>query len=351
MERALELNGKIINQSGEVYFIAEIGSNHNGDMDLCRRLIDAAEDAGADAVKFQSWSDKSLISRSEYEKNTSYTDKKRHFGTLKEMVTRYQLTPDQHRDICEYCNDKNISFCSTPFSCEEVDMLDELNVPFFKIASMDVIHLPLLRHIARKGKPVILSTGMASLSEIERAVNTIFTEGNRQLALLHCVALYPPEDKAVNLRNIKLLSDIFQIPVGYSDHTIGITASLTSIALGARIVEKHFTLDKNMDGWDHWISSDPFELKTLITEGKRVNRLLGSYPRLVSEAEIEKAKAFRRSIVARHSLKKGHRITERDLDFKRPGTGIKPDEADYIIGRTLVKDIEYDDMFTWDHLN
>jgi len=349
MAKTITIGGKEVGSNNDTFFIAEIGSNHNGDMDLCRQLVDAAVECGVDAVKFQSWSDKSLISRSEYEKNTNYTDKKKHFGSLEEMVKQYQLTPDQHYEIKQYCKEKGIIFCSSPFSMDEADMLEGLDVPFFKIASMDINHLLFLKHVARKMRPIILSTGMATVSEIETAIKTIRGEGNSEIALLHCVALYPPDDRILNLRNIQMLSEIFQLPVGFSDHTVGITCPMTAIALGACIIEKHFTIEKDMEGWDHAISADPQEMKTIVNEGNRIQNFLGSYHRVIVEDEQKKALSFRRSLVAKHPMKTGHVIREEDLDFKRPGTGIKPDEVSYVVGLALTMAIEYDEILTWDH--
>jgi N,N'-diacetyllegionaminate synthase len=350
MENKLNLNGRLVGQAEPPYFIAEIGSNHNGDMQLCRRLIDSAEACGADAVKFQSWSRSSLISRAEYARNTRYEDKKRHFGTLEEMVERYKLTPEQHHEIASYCRAKEITFLSSCFSPEEADLLESLDVPTFKIASMDINHLSLLKYVARKGRPVILSTGMASLGEIERALGTLKDGGARTVALLHCISIYPPDYSIINLHNITTLRDTFDVPVGFSDHTLGTAIPLAAVALGACIVEKHFTLDKDMEGWDHAISADPVELETIIREGKNVFTALGSKVRTVSQAEIEKASLFRRSLVLKRAMKAGEVISEHDLAFKRPGSGIRPDEMPFILGRSLIIDKEEDDILEWSDL-
>ena len=332
------------------YVIAEIGSNHNGDMDLCRRLIDAAVACGADAVKFQSWTDKSLVSKIEYERNTEFADKKRHFGTLKEMVTSYQFTVEQHREAAAYCREKGITFCSSPFATDEVDLLVSLDVPFLKVASMDIVHLPLLRHVARTGKPVLLSTGMATLAEIEQAVETIRGEGNEQIVLLHCISIYPPEDDTIHLRNIEMLRDTFGLPVGFSDHSIGTAVPLAAIALGACLIEKHFTLDKDMEGWDHWISADPAELEVIAKDGRKVFAALGHRERVVSPAEMEKRKKFRRSLVTARELPVGHVLTEADIEAKRPGTGIAPDEMRYVLGRPLKRAFGADEVIEWNDL-
>lgn len=332
------------------YIIAEIGSNHNGDMNLCRRLIDSAADAGAHAVKFQSWTDKSLIAEEEYARNTSYSDKKKHFGSLREMVTAYQLTAEQHAEAAAHCKSRGITFCSTPFSSEEVDLLESLDVPFFKIASMDIIHLSLLRYVARKQRPVVISTGMATLAEIERAVETVRAEGNEQIVLLHCVSIYPPDYDTIHLRSMTALEEAFDVPVGFSDHTLGTAIPLAAIALGACMIEKHFTLDQHMEGWDHAISANPEQLKTIVEEGRNIVTALGGSRRTVSAAEIEKRKKFRRSLVTTQRLHSGHVLTEADLDAKRPGTGIRPDEIEYVLGRRLASDMAADQVINWSHL-
>ncbi len=332
------------------YIIAEVGSNHNGDMGLCRQLIDAAAEAGAHAVKFQSWSEASLIAEEEFARNTQYSDKKKHFGSLREMVRAYQFTAEQHREAKQHCDARGVAFCSTPFSNEEVDLLVALGVPFLKIASMDIVHLPLLRYVARQQRPVVISTGMATLAEIEQAVAVIRAEGNSQIVLLHCVSIYPPDYGMIHLRNMPTLERAFDVPVGFSDHTLGTAIPLAAIALGAHVIEKHFTLDKEMEGWDHAISANPAELRTIVEEGKHIFEALGSEQRQVSAAELEKRRKFRRSLVARRALEKGSVLSEDDLAAKRPGTGISPSEIGYVIGRTLTSAIGEDQVLQWGDL-
>ena len=348
--KSVKFGDVLIGPEKPPYIIAEIGSNHNGDMALCRRLIDAAAEAGAHAVKFQSWSETSLIAKEEYERNTVYTDKKKHFGPLQEMVKAYQLTPEQHLEALSYCKTRGIAFCSSVFSREEADLLDRLDVPFCKFASMDIVHLELLKYVARKQRPLLIATGMATLGEIEQAVETVRGEGNDQIVLLHCISIYPPEYASIHLRNMVTLEQAFDVPVGFSDHTLGVSIPLAAIALGACVIEKHFTLDKDMEGWDHAISADPPELRTIVEEGRNVFTALGSSVRTVSDAELEKRKKFRRSLVARQALQKGHVLTQDDLDAKRPGTGISPDKMPYVLNRRLVSDLEEDQVLQWEHL-
>jgi len=330
------------------YIIADIGANHNGDIELAEEMVDKLAELGCDAAKFQSWSKESLFVKSFYKEKSKFVDEK--FGTLEQMVEKFSLSRDDLIVLNEHCNSRNITFCSSAFSIEEVDLLDELNVPFFKVASMDLNNLPFLKYAASKRKPIVLSTGMGSLAEIETALNTIYKAGNREVILLHCVSIYPPKDELVNLKNIVMLGDIFNVPVGFSDHTIGTSISLAAVALGAKIIEKHFTLDKNMPGWDHKVSADPEEMNMIIKESKRIRVALGKYQRIVSDAEMEQRKSFRRSIVTKRDLKSGDILTEKDLDYKRPGTGINPNEWKYVLGRKVNKNINKDELIRWEDL-
>ncbi len=332
----------------EPYIIAEIGANHNGEMDLARKMIDSAVACGSDAVKFQSWTPESLIAREEYDCNQKYDDSaKKHFGSLREMVERYYLREEQHEELCDYCNEKNVDFVSTPFSIKEVDLLMRFKVPYVKVASMDLNQLNLLRYVAQQGKPVLLSTGMGTLGEIEQAILTVESEGNTQIILLHCISIYPPQIEDIHLRNITMLQETFGYPVGFSDHTIGTSIPLASVALGACVIEKHFTTDKNLPGWDHEISADPDELTKICRESKNINHSLGNLRRIVTQAENKKKKKFRRSAVAIGDLKAGDIIQADDIAYKRPGTAISPDEEKYLIGRRLKKPKSTDDLFQW----
>jgi N-acetylneuraminate synthase len=266
------------------------------------------------------------------------------------MVERYQFTPGQHREMFDYCRDRRIAFLSSCFSVEEVDLLESLGVAAHKIASMDINHVDLLRYVARTGKPVLLATGMASLAEVAAAVDVLRAEKAGPLVLLHCVSIYPPDLEIVNLRNIPMLGQAFDAPVGLSDHTLGLSIPLAATALGACVIEKHFTLDKQMQGWDHGISADPDELSGLVRETRNVFTALGSPVRTVSEAEIDKRKKFRRSLVITRALKKGTVLSARDLNAKRPGTGIRPDQKTYVVGRVLGKDVEEDHELNWSDL-
>ena len=333
------------------YIIAELGANHNGDMDIAKKLIDAAKECGSDCVKFQSWTPASLIAEEEYIRNTKYNDSpKKHFGSLREMVEAYYLKEDQHFILKKYCDKISIDFSSSPFSFDEIDLLIKLDVPFIKIASMDINNISLLEYAAQTMKPIVLSTGMSELSEIEIAVKAIEKQNNSKIILLHCIAIYPPKFEDINLNNIPMLKQTFGYPVGFSDHSFGIHIPLAAITLGACIIEKHFTIDKNMPGWDHEISADPTELKQIVQFGKEITVSLGEHKRIVSADELSKRAKFRRSIVVSRNMKKGDVITKEDLLFKRPGTGIPPDESKFVIGRKLNCNITSDSLLKWEYL-
>lgn len=343
----LNIAGRLVGPGEPPYIVAEIGANHNGDMALCRRMIDAARECGADAVKFQSWTKSSLISRAEYDRNTAYLSRERNQPTLEESVEQYQLSRAQHEEIAEYCVRTGIVFFSSAFSAVEVDMLEDLEVPAYKIASMDVNHLPLLEYVAATHKPVIISAGMATLGEMERAVNVLRNDGAGPVAILHCLSIYPSPPAMVNLRNMETWRSAFGVPVGYSDHTLGTAVPLAAIALGACVIEKHFTTDKTLPGWDHAISADPAELRALCDGAREVFASLGTSVRHVGSDELEKRKVFRRRMVAKRDMRKGERLVATDVDFKRPGTGIQPDELPYVVGRAVLRDVKTDDELEW----
>jgi len=318
----------------EPIIIAEIGANHNGDMALARKMIKAARECGCDYVKFQSWTPDSLISREEYQRNQE----------LRDMVEKYYLRPEQHRELSDYCKKNKIGFSSSAFSPEEIDLLKSLKVDFIKIASMDITNLELLKYAGRAKLPIMLSTGMASMAEIKKAVTIIEKEGNKKLTLMHCISIYPPQDEDINLNNIPMLKKEFNYPVGFSDHTLGDTAALAAVALGATVIEKHFTLDKNLPGWDHQISADPGEMKLIASGAKRIAGLLGSDKRSIGRDEEAQKLKFRRSIVAARDLKKETSIKLKDLSFKRPGNGIPPDKLDSVMGKKLKRAIKADNL-------
>ena len=346
----LTIAGRAVGNGEPPWVIAEIGANHNGDMALCRRIIDAAQEAGADAVKFQSWSKGSLISNAEYARRAPYAKLDPSTLTLEQSVERYQFTPDQHREMSAYCRSRGITFFSSCFSAAEVELLESLDVPAYKVASMDVNHLPLLDVVAATGKPVILSTGMATVGEIERALARLRSGGAGPVALLHCVSVYPSPPADVNLRNIPMLQETFDVPVGFSDHSLGVALPLAAVALGACILEKHFTVDKSLPGWDHAISADPADLAAIVQGARAVHEAMGRRERVLGSTELENRKAFRRRAVARRALKQGSRLAAGDLEFKRPGNGIGPDEVAFAVDRVLARDVAAEEEIEWSDL-
>ena len=323
------------------YIISEIGANHNGSLELAKKMVDKSSEIGCNCAKFQSFTVDSACSKIVYDENEG----------LKEEVRKCSLKREYLKELSKYCMQKNIDFLCTPENRRELEFLiNECKMKFIKIASQDINNFPFLEYISEKKLPMILSTGMATLSEIDKAVNILTSSGNQNLVILHCISLYPPKDEEINLNNIDLLMKNYDYPIGFSDHTLGFSISLAAIAKGAAVVEKHFTLDKNMLGWDHAISADPRELKIIVEEGKRIAIALGKNKRKVSDAEIEQRKSFRRSIVTKSIMKKGVIIKKEDLDFKRPGIGIRPDEIKYVLGRKLNKDIKKDELIRWEDL-
>lgn len=330
------------------YIIAEIGSNHNGDVDLAMKMIESAKDCGADCVKFQSWSKDTIFSSTVYNDNYFLKDdyRNRTDYTLEKIVEEYSINSEKHYILKNYCDELKIDFASTGFSNSEIDLLcDELNVPFIKVASMDITNLPLLSYIASKKKPVVISTGLCGLSDINTAVECLEQNGCSEIVILHCVSIYPPKNEQVNLNNIDTYKMLYKYPVGYSDHTLGIAAPVMSIAKDVCIIEKHFTLDRGMAGWDHKISADPVQLKYICDAARQGYKMLGTTEIVVSEDE-ERRSAFQRSIVASRHIKKGEKIKMEDMDFKRPGTGISPKDYKVLIGRIAQKDIEYDQIIS-----
>lgn len=327
------------------YIIAELGSNHNGNMDLAKKLIYEAKKAGADCVKFQSWSKDSIFSKKTYEDNYFVADdyRNRTDYTLEQIVEEYSISEEELIQMKEYADEIGIDCTSTPFSKSEADFLvEKLKSPFIKVASMDLNNYPFLRYLASKGLPMIISTGLSELYEIDKAVRVIEDAGNKQIAILHCVSIYPPSDSQVNLNNIITLQKQYpEYPIGFSDHTLGVSIPLASVALGVCIIEKHFTLDKTMEGWDHKVSANFEEMSTIVSDSKRIAEAMGSF-RISCVEDEERRLSFRRSIVLKQDLKVGEKIEAEMIDFKRPGTGIEPGLSSLIIGRIAKNNISAD---------
>lgn len=317
------------------YIIAEIGANHNGDLALARRHIAAAAAAGADAAKFQSWG-AGLFAQSFYDQRDG----------LKQAIEAYAVDAAGMAQLAEACRGSGIAYASSPFSDDEVRELDALDPPFIKIASMDLNNDAMLRCAAATGRTIVLSTGFSSFGEIEHALATLEGLGHRDTVLLHCVSVYPPaSDEMLNLRNMETLRRAFGYPVGFSDHTLGVEITLAALALGAVVIEKHFTLDRTMEGWDHAVSAEPDELAQIVRGAGRIWQALGSARRVVGQAERDNAAVMRRSAVAARTIRAGETVGAADIVFRRPGTGIAPNDAGMLVGRIATRDISAESLF------
>ena len=333
-----------------LFLIAEIGVNHNGDLQQALTLIDSAIDAGADAVKFQSYKTECLASRTTpkvaYQELTTPTAEN-HFQMLKNL----ELSFDDHLTLKNYCDSKSIKFLSTPYDLECASFLhEELDVEMFKTASADLIDLPLHEYIASTGKPSIISVGMATINEIEETLEIYKKVKHSNIILLHCVSNYPCSPTSLNLHNLCTLQDSFDLPVGFSDHSIGCEAAILSVALGAKVIEKHFTLDKNLDGPDHLASSNPDEFKMLKNSIRLAEIMLGSKEKQCQLEETQMREISRKSIFLRRNMIKGDVITKEDLCCLRPGYGISPMALPKVIGSTLKNDLPAETQLNWHHL-
>jgi sialic acid synthase SpsE len=343
----VNFGGRLIGDGHPAFVIAEAGVNHNGDLELGRALIREAASAGADAIKFQSYKAGKISTKTAPRYWVEPDDPKgSQFDTFKKLDS---FGPEEHRELFRYAKEQGILCFSAPFDDEAVDMLDELGAPGFKIASADLTDYPLLERAASKGKPVILSTGLATIAEIGEAVSVVRGTGNDQLVLLHCTLQYPCAPENANLRMMLHMKAVFpDIPVGISDHTIGIAVPQAAVALGAVAVEKHFTVDKSLPGSpDHYLSVDPRNLEEMVAGIRTIEKAMGRYLKGPVEAESQAYKFARRSIVSKKSIPRGTSITRDMLTFKRPGTGIYPKHVEVVVGRTAKVDIPEDTVLEW----
>ena len=331
--------------SEKVFIIAEAGVNHNGSIDMAKKLIDVAAEAGADAVKFQTFKTDKTVSRkaqkADYQKNTTDAGE-----TQYDMVKKLELDVSTHKELMSYCLEKNIMFLSTPFDHDSIDLLDELGLKIFKIPSGEITNLPYLRHIGKLNKEIIMSTGMADIGEIEDALDILVNAGTdkNNITVLHCNTEYPTPMTDVNLRAMQTIANTFKIRTGYSDHTLGIEVPVAAVALGAKVIEKHFTLDKTLPGPDHQASLEPQELKLMIESIRNIEKALGDGIKKPSKSETPNKTIVRKSIVAKKAIKKGEILNEENLTIKRPGNGISPMRWDEIIGTIAQKDYEEDEL-------
>ena len=328
-----------------VFIIAEAGVNHNGSVDLAKQLIDAASISGADAVKFQTFKAENLVSKNakkaDYQKQTTNASESQF-----DMIKKLELDISMHKELVAYCQEKDIMFLSTPFDHESVKMLNVLGLEIFKIPSGEITNLPYLRHIGSLGKQVILSTGMSNLQEIEDALNILINAGTlkEDITVLHANTMYPTPMKDVNLNAMLTIQKEFGVAVGYSDHTLGIEVDIAAVAMGASCIEKHFTLDKTMDGPDHKASLEPKELKELVSSIRNIEKAFGSSEKKPSPSESVNIDISRKSIVAKIDIKKDEKFTDKNITTKRPGNGISPMKWDEIVGSIAQKDYKDDEL-------
>jgi N,N'-diacetyllegionaminate synthase len=346
-QRTIRIGPRLVGDGQPCYVIAEAGSNHNRDLDMARRLIDVAVDARADAVKFQTFSGSSL-----------YSSKAPRFDYLEgvsdkppaELLDDLALPREWQPILAEHARGQGIEFLSSPFDTDAVDELDRLDVAAFKVASFELVDLPLIRYMAKFGRPIVMSTGMANMGEIEEALEAARSGGANELCVLQCASLYPAPPSTMNLRSIATLKSAFGIPVGLSDHTLGIHLAPAAIAIGADLVEKHFTLDRSLPGPDHSFAIEPDELRQLVRHIREVEDALGDgVKRGPTEAEaVEMYAKARRSVVAACRIPEGTRISREMLTVKRPGFGVKPKFIDTLVGRVAATTIEEDEVITWE---
>ncbi len=334
-----------VTSMSKVFIIAEAGVNHNGSLELAKKLIDVAVEAGADAVKFQTFKADKLVSKhaqkADYQKQTTSTDESQY-----DMIKKLELDDNAHRVLISYCKDKKIMFLSTPFDHDSIDLLNSFQMPIFKIPSGEITNLPYLRHIGSLGKEVILSTGMASLDEVQDALEVLIRAGTskEKISVLHATTEYPCPIDEVNLRAMHTISTAFGVKVGYSDHTQGIEVAVAAVALGACVIEKHFTLDRTMGGPDHKASLEPDELKAMVHAIRHVEQALGDGVKRPSKSEQKNISVARKSILASRSIRMGETFSDNNLIVKRPGNGISPMRWDEVLGKKALRDFTEDEL-------
>ena len=339
-----------IGPGSQCFIIAEAGVNHNGDINLAKQLIKKAKECGADCIKFQTFKAEHVASanapKASYQLKTTDPEE----SQIK-MLKKLELPSESYEELIQFSKEQGIIFLSTPYNLDDVNLLDEMGVQAFKLASMHTVEPNIIKHVAKKGKPLILSTGMATLGEVDEAVKLFRETGNEQLVLLQCTTNYPSRQEDANLLSMRTMRDAFDVLVGYSDHTQDDTACVVSVALGATVIEKHFTLDKNLLGPDQSTSYEPEEFSRLIEVIRNAEKVLGSARKEPCEIEKINAVGMRRSLVAKNNIPAGTEITENMITCKRPATGLSPKYVDNVVGKKARKDIPADALIQWTYLN
>lgn len=350
MNRELSIAGRRIGPGHPCFVMAEAGVNHNGDVAKAEALIEAAVAAGADAVKFQTFKTEKVIApntaKAPYQKSTTGADE-----SMFDMVRKLELSFEAFRHLAEVCRKQGVLFLSTPFDHESVDFLAGLGMAAYKVPSGEVTNFPLLSHMARQGRPLIISTGMCAIGEVDAALRCAARAGNADVALLHCVSNYPADPAEANLRAMNTLAQAFGVPAGFSDHTLGIEVAIAAVALGACIIEKHFTLDSNLPGPDHRASLEPDQLEAMIVGIRKVESALGNGVKTPSAAELAVAAVGRRSLVAAKDIEAGARLSEDKIAVLRPGTGIPPAAMEYVLGRVLKQPVRAGELLRLEHFD
>lgn len=345
--KPIKLGDKSIGNRYDCFIIAEAGVNHNGSFNTAKKLIDAAKEVGADAVKFQTFKTDSIVTKgapkAEYQK---VSDNK---SSQYEMIRKLELSADEFIELSDYSESKGIIFLSSPFDGKSVELLDRIGISAFKLGSGEITNLPLIKKVVNKGKPIILSTGMASLCEIEEALK-IIKKKSINVILMYCVTNYPASASEIDLNIMKTLLNTFKVPVGFSDHTMGTEFSIAAVSLGACVIEKHFTLDRNLEGPDHKASLEPEEFKIMVNSIRNVEKGMGRGIKKLTKDELSIKKIARKSIMAGRDIEKGETLKEDMLTIKRPETGIYPKYIDIIIGKEVKKSIKKDEPIKWNYL-
>lgn len=342
--KPVKIGNKLIGKEQPTFIIAEIGYNFEN-MDQAKKSIEAAAKAGADAVKIQTFKADTLTTKG------LMFPKEAGGGSQYEEFKRFELSEEAHREMFNHAKKNGIILFSTPSHPHDVDLLEKFRVPVYKIGSDDLLNLPLLEHIAKKGKPIIMSTGMSTLSEVDKAVSTIFKMGNHDLILLHCLSNYPVHNlEYVNLKAIQTLEKAFKVPVGFSDHTMSLSIPVAAVVLGAAVIEKHFTIDKKLDVPDAFFSANPEEFEKMVKGIREVESALGDGIKRPAKSEIKMRKDTRKSIIATKDIKAGTRITKEMVDIKRPSHGLAPEFLQFVLGRKAKVDIKMDEPITRDKI-
>ncbi len=326
-----------------VYIIAEAGVNHNGKLSTAKLLVDKAKEYGADCIKFQTFISKNIVAKSavkaDYQKQQTNSDE-----SQLDMLRKLELSFDEFIELHRYCKEKQIEFLSTAFDSDSIDFLNSIDMERWKIPSGDITNLPYLIKIAKLHKPIILSTGMSTIDDIRLALKVLIDNGSSDITILHCTTEYPAPYKDVNLNAMLTIKNEFNVPVGYSDHTMGIEIPIAAVAMGATVIEKHFTLDRNMEGPDHKASLEPKELKAMVNAIRNVESAIGTGEKKPAESEVKNINIARKSVVAKRNIKNGEIFTEDNLTVKRPGNGISPMQWFKVLGQTAARDFEEDEL-------